>query len=193
MTTAAYIRVSTQDQNLYSQKEEITKWLCAHGYDLEQVQWFEDKYTGKTIERPAFSELQKAIFNGTVKTVIVWKLNRIGRRFVDGVNIIADWCDKDVRLISITQQFDLSGSLGKAFGSFLFALSENDLESNKEDQRRGIEAAKKRGVYKGRKLGSTKASPKRAKELREKGLKASEIATALNVSKSVVYRYLKAG
>ena len=56
--------------------------------------------------------MEKEIFDGTIKTVIVWKLDRISRRLQDGINLIADWGERGVRVVSITQQIDLSGPGG---------------------------------------------------------------------------------
>ena len=70
-------------------------------------------------------------------------------------------------------------------------MAEMELEAMKERQRAGIEAAKERGVYQGRKPGTTKAKPIRAVTLREKGLTQDEIATALGISRTTVNRYLK--
>jgi DNA invertase Pin-like site-specific DNA recombinase len=58
-------------------------------------------------------------------------------------------------------------------------------------QRIGIDIAKGKGLFKGRKPGTTKSEPKRAKELRAKGLKVSEIAQALGTTKRTVQRYMK--
>ena len=63
-------------------------------------------------------------------------------------------------------------------------------EVRRERQRAGIDAAKDRGVYQGRKAGTTKAKPERARELAGRGLKHGEIATALGVSRRTVIRYL---
>ena len=68
---------------------------------------------------------EKAIFDGTIKTVIVWKLDRISRRLQDGINLIADWCERGVRVVSITQQIDLSGPVGRMVASVMFGLAEN--------------------------------------------------------------------
>jgi DNA invertase Pin-like site-specific DNA recombinase len=54
------------------------------------------------LRRPAFEELQRAIFDGTVETVVVWKLDRISRRLREGMNLLADWCERDVRVVSVT-------------------------------------------------------------------------------------------
>jgi len=56
----------------------------------------------------------------------------------------------------------------------------------------GIEVAKRKGIYKGRRQGTTKADPTRAKQLRERGLTVAEIATVLGTNKRTVQRYLKA-
>ena len=61
---AAYCRVSSRHQKADSQVAEIKKWLDAHGHDEQQVQWYIDKETGKTLKRSEFERLQKAIFDG---------------------------------------------------------------------------------------------------------------------------------
>jgi DNA invertase Pin-like site-specific DNA recombinase len=74
--------------------------------------------------------------------------------------------------------------------TLLFGLAEMDLSNIRERQRAGIDAARKRGVYKGRQPGSSKADATRARKLRDKGNTISEIASALNVSERTVFRYL---
>ena len=155
--------------------------------------WFEDKETGKTLKRPAFDKLQKAVFDGEVKTVIVWKLDRISRRLKDGINLLAEWCEAGVRVVSVTQQIDLTGPVGRMVASVMFGLAEIELEYRRERQAAGIRVAKKRGVYQGRKKGTTKAKPTRARTLQRQGLTASEIANALNISERTAFRYLAAG
>ena len=74
----------------------------------------------------------------------------------------------------------------------LFGISEMEQETRRERQQAGIAAAKDRGVYKGRKAGSTKAKPARARQLADRGLSHGEIAEAMGVSKRTVIRYLGA-
>src|SRR3954453_19903229 len=69
-------------------------------------------------------------------------------------------------------------------------LAEIEWQFRKERQEAGIAVAKKRGVYKGRKAGTTKGKPERAVELHGKGLTVGEIATALGVSVRTVFRYV---
>jgi len=189
-TVACYCRVSSQGQKNDSQRSEIRRWLRGNGIAASTVEWFEDKETGKTLQRPAFNTLQEAIFHGTIKTVVVWKLDRISRRQLDGIRVLADWCDRGVRIVSVTQLIDLRGAVGRMVASVLFGLAEIEFEYRRERQAAGIRVAKNRGVYQGRKKGTTKAYPARALELRDRGLTAAEIASALDISPRTVFRYL---
>ena len=187
---AAYLRVSTKDQNPDLQREEIAAWAEANG--LEVGEWFEDRISGDKSTRPQLDKLRKAIFSGRVKTVIIWKLDRLSRTKRDGEVLLADWCGRGVRVVSVTQQIDLSGVVGQIVASVLLGLGEIDLANIRERQAAGIALAKKRGAYKGRKAGTTKGKPARARELRDRGLKIGEIAAAMKVSTRTVERYLAA-
>ena len=191
MTIAVYIRISDKSQKHDSQRQEVIKYLEAHGHDVNAVQWFEDTETGEQITRHGITELNKSIFNGETQTVILWRLDRLSRSMKDGINILSEWCDKGVRVISVTQQIDLSGSVGRMVAAVLFGIAETELEHIRERQAAGIAVAKSKGVYKGRKKGTTKAKPQIARTLRKQGLKITEIATALNTSARTVQRYLK--
>jgi DNA invertase Pin-like site-specific DNA recombinase len=127
-SVACYCRVSTRQQKTDSQKAEIQRWLKGHGLNPKSVQWFEDHESGKSIQRPAFEKLQQAIFSGQVRTVVVWKLDRLSRRLKDGINVLADWCEQGVRIVSVTQQIDLTGPVGRMVASVMFGLAEIELE-----------------------------------------------------------------
>jgi DNA invertase Pin-like site-specific DNA recombinase len=176
---AAYIRVSTTGQNEAGQRAEIERWLRGNGLDPAKVQWFIDKgHSRDTFDRPAFKQLQRAIFNGKVKTVAVYKLDRLSGKLRDGLNVLCDWCDRGLRIVSVTQQIDFNGTVGKMMAAVLLGISEMEQETRRERQAAGIAVAKKEGKYTGRKPGTLKArgGPDRARELRCKGLSVEEIA-----------------
>ena len=189
-TIAAYIRVSTYDQKAESQREEISRWLKNHGIDPESIRWFEDKETGKNLKHPAFQQLQKAIFAGEIKTVLVWKLDRISRKMLDGLHTMRFWLNHGVGIVSITQQIDMTGPIGQLFAALMFAIAEFQLSTMKENQAAGIALAKQRGIYKGRKKGTKKLTPAEAKELR-KTLKVAQIAKLKDVCERTVYNALE--
>jgi len=187
---ACYCRVSTRHQKNDSQRAEIERWLHNNEVDLSAVRWFEDKESATASHRLAFEAMQAGIFEGTIKTVVIWKLDRLSRRLRDGINLLADWCERGVRVVAVTQQIDLSGTVGHMVASVMFGLAEIELEYRRERQTVGIALAKRKGVYKGRRSGTTKAQPARAQELHAHGLTVPEIANAMAVSERTVFRYL---
>ncbi|OYP28468.1 recombinase family protein [Rhodopirellula sp. MGV] len=191
---ACYIRVSTSSQNSDAQRTGIERWLRGHGLGSTTVRWFEDKETGRDLLRPAFTALQESIFIGDIKTVIVWRLDRLSRSQKDGINTLADWCDKGVRVVSVTQQLDLSGATGRLIAGVLFAVAEMELEAIKERQAMGIAAAKAKGVYKcngERRRGYRKADRDKVLRLRDQGRTVTSIARELGIGRTTVYSYLK--
>ena len=187
---ACYLRVSTKGQKTDSQEQEIRSWLKSAGFNLKQVEWYRDKESGKTLRRPEFDRLQQDIFDGKVSTVVCWKLDRLSRRLRDGVNLLADWCERGLKIVVVTQRIELNGAVGRMIAAVMLGLAEIELEFRAERQAAGIKAAKRKGTYIGRQMGTTKATPTRAIELRKKGLNDSEIATSLGVSRRTVQRYL---
>jgi DNA invertase Pin-like site-specific DNA recombinase len=185
---AAYVRVSTTGQNEEGQRREMTRWLNGNG--VTDVRWYVDKESGDDLHRQAFAQLQTDIFRGEVKSVAVWKLDRLSRSMKDGVVTLEEWLSKGVRFVSVTESFDFQGTIGKIVAALLFGIAEMEQETRRERQSVGIAVARERGVYKGRRRGTTKATPARAHQLRDRGLSVCEIAAALNVSTRTARRYL---
>ena len=183
-----YVRCSTIGQNEASQLAEIRRWLDGNGH--ANVRYYIDKESGDTLDRDAFRRLQADIFKGTVKIVVCYKLDRISRSIIDGLNVLADWCNRGVRVVSVTQQLDFNGTVGKMLAAIFFAIAEMEQSTRRERQAAGIAVAKQEGKYKGRKPGTTKAQPSRARQLRNQGLTDAEIASALNIARRTVQRYL---
>jgi DNA invertase Pin-like site-specific DNA recombinase len=190
---AAYVRVSGRDQKTDSQREEIRRWLEGSGIARDKVEWYVDVESGRKMSRPEFDRLRRDIFAGGVKTVVVFKVDRIARRLREGLDLLCDWCERGVRVVSVTQQVDVSGTPGRMVAALMLGLAEIEWEYRRERQAAGIAVARRDGVYRGRAKGTTKAKPDRAKELRAKGMSAPEIGRALGVSIRTVFRYLAAG
>jgi len=102
--------------------------------------------------------------------LIVGLYDRLARRQQDGINLLEDWCARNVRVVVVTQQIALNGAVGRMVASVLFGLAEIEWEYRRERQAAGIAVAKARGVYRGRRKGTTKAKPHRARALRQTGL-----------------------
>jgi hypothetical protein len=77
-TVACYVRISTVGQNKVGQRAEIERWLAGNGIGPEAVRWYMDKgRSGDSLMRPAFDQLQAAVFAGDVGTVVVYRLDRL--------------------------------------------------------------------------------------------------------------------
>ena len=182
MTIAAYVRLSSEKKD----EAEIENWLQYRGIDRYQVEWIGDKEN----DRKRFDKLQQAIESGQVKCVVLWKLDRLSRRLRDTVNILADWANRGLKLVVVSQRLEIDGSEGRRIATLLRGLTEAEQEFRKEQQQAGIAVARKKGAYKGRKQGTTKANLEKARELKEGGLSSAAIADELGISKRTAFRYL---
>ena len=191
LTIAAYLRVSTIGQNEAGQRKAIREWVKAN-HPNAKIEWYVDKESGDTLDRPGFARLQADVFAGKVGHIVIWRLDRLSRTIRDGLATLCDWCDRGIRLVAVSQQIDFNGTIGRMIASVLFGVAEMEQQTRRERQAVGIAAAKERGIYKGRKPGTTRAQPQRAARLRERGLTDGEIAEALGCSRRTVQRYLRA-
>ena len=142
MSNIAYIRVSTVDQNLARQKEAL------NSYKIDK--WFEEKVSGKnTKDRPQFLAMMDYIREGD--TVYVLDFSRLARSTKDMLQIVEDFQQKGVHLVSLKESLDTSTPTGKLMLTFFSAIYEFERNNILERQREGIAIAKKNGVYKGRK------------------------------------------
>ena len=181
---AAYIRVSTfdQDKGLDSQKRAIKEWAKNNG--IKRIQWYVDKISGVRTNRPAFNKLQKDIFAGKIGIVICWKLDRLSRSLKDGINVLTDWCQKEIRIVSVTQQLDFNGTVGQLIASVLLAVAQMERENVRENTLRGLRAAKARGVQLGR---PRQIETTDVLKLQKKGLNITQIAQKLGKSRQAIY------
>jgi len=183
-----YVRVSTLDQQkgMKSQEKALQDYCENHGFT--NLIWYRDKISGAKSSRPAFDKLKKDIFSGSVNTVICWKLDRLSRSLQDGINVLCDWLKREIRVISVTQQLDFAGATGQLIASVLFAVAAMERENLRENTKRGMLAAKARGVKLGKR---SKLFAKDIKPLLEKGLSVAEVADRMGKSKQAIYNCLK--
>ncbi len=72
-TTAVYMRVSTREQDVASQRRQIDQWLKTNGLTVADHRWYVDHgFSGKNLTRPHFMSLQSAIRHEQVRTVVVY-------------------------------------------------------------------------------------------------------------------------
>jgi DNA invertase Pin-like site-specific DNA recombinase len=147
-----------------------------------------DKITGSTTNHPAFNKLQRDIFNGKIGTVVCWKLDRLSRSLKDGINILTDWLEEDVRVVATAQQLNFSGNVGQLIASVLFAIAAMERENLRENTKRGLAAAKARGVKLGKR---PKIFAKDIVPLLKDRLRIAGISERLGKSRQAIYDALK--
>lgn len=139
---AIYVRVSTNQQSTKSQEPDLERW--ANGQE-EPVKWYEDKFTGKTMDRPGWNKLEEAISKGKVSTVVVWRLDRLGRT-ADGLTSLFTMLQaKKVNLVSLKDGVDLSTVTGRLIANILASIAEWETEIRGERVRAGQTRARAEG------------------------------------------------
>ena len=177
-----YIRVSTEEQNLDRQKAALSK------YDIEK--WFEDKASGRNVKRTGFQEMMTFVREGDA--VYVSDFSRLARSTKDLLAIVEELKKRGVDVISLKENLDSSTATGKLMLTVMAAIGEFERECMLERQREGIELAKQKGKYKGRKAMKMPTDfclyydKWQSKEMSKSG-----IAKALGVSRPTVDRFFE--
>lgn len=130
-----YARVSTEDQDLSLQIAALEK----HGCD----KIFQEKRSAVG-NRPQFNKMINSLREGDV--VVVWKLDRLGRRVLDLANLVEKMNKKDIQLISLTQDINTTTPMGKVFFYLIALFAELERDMTAERTKEGMKAARKRGV-----------------------------------------------
>ena len=178
---AGYARVSTIDQDLTIQEAALRAAGC------EVIR--SEKVTGTT--RQGRSELAAILdFLRTGDTLVVTRVDRLGRSIGDLQDIVRALKGKGVTLRATEQPIDTGTAAGKAFLDMLGVFAEFETNLRKERQMEGIAQVKAAGVYKGRKKS---IDPAKVRELHAGGIGATEIAQQLKINRASVYRALGAG
>jgi DNA invertase Pin-like site-specific DNA recombinase len=106
---AIYLRVSSRSQDTASQEPDLRRW--AGGQD-SPVAWYRDRFTGKSMDRPGWNKLMKAVQDGKVSAIVVWRLDRLGRTAKGLTALFDDLTRRKVNLVSLRDGLDLSTPAG---------------------------------------------------------------------------------
>ena len=178
-----YARVSTRDQNLDMQLSAL------HGAGCERI--FQEKVSGVK-ERPELDRCLQMLRPGD--TLVVYKLDRLGRSLKNLVEIVDDLTKREVNITSIKDNIDASTATGRMMVNLFATLAEFEREMIAERCQAGRKAAKNRGVKFGRKPGARKIQEKAkaTAALYKDGMTIPAIMQQLGIkSRSTVYVYLK--
>jgi len=176
-----YARVSTQDQNLDLQQDALQKAGC------EKI--YEEKKSGVAAER---AELDKVLsYLRENDTLVVWKLDRLGRSLKQLIEIVSQLEDKNIGFRSIQENIDTTQTGGKLIFHVFGALAEFERDIIRERTMAGIIAARERGRRGGRpRVMDDKKIELAVGLMNDPSYTVREVCSTLNVSKATLYRYL---
>lgn len=180
-----YARVSTEDQNLSLQTDALKEAGCQKIY--------QEKISSAQAQRPALEELLSHLRAGD--TLIVWKLDRLGRSLKELIALITKFAEQQVNFKSLNENIDTSTPTGQLIFHIFCALAEFEKELIRQRTLAGLQAARARKQVLGRPKGLSKASQQKAQAAaslyRDGSLAVRAMCDHLHISLPTLYRYLK--
>ena len=189
MRHLGYTRVSTASQDAQLQLDA----LVDSGVQKRDV--FSDVTSGSraAIERPGMKRLMDYVEPGD--TVVVWRIDRLGRSLIDVLNTVNLLRDKGVKIRSLSDGIDPETTSGRLMLGMLATLAEYERELITERVNAGIAAAKQNGTRFGRPPVDPAVIAEKldiAQDAREKGRTAAEAASLVGWSRATLYRHQQA-
>lgn len=189
MRHLGYTRVSTASQDAQLQLDA----LVDSGVQKRDV--FSDVTSGSrtAIERPGMKRLMDYVEPGD--TVVVWRIDRLGRSLIDVLNTVNLLRDKGVKIRSLSDGIDPETTSGRLMLGMLATLAEYERELITERVNAGIAAAKQNGTRFGRPPVDPAVIAEKldiAQDARRKGRTAAEAASLVGWSRATLYRHQQA-
>jgi DNA invertase Pin-like site-specific DNA recombinase len=178
--TVGYRRVSSLDQNSERQLE---------GVNLDKV--FTDKASGKDTKRPQLQAALEYLREGDL--FVIHSMDRLARNLDDLRRIVFDLTKKGVHVQFVKENLTFTGEdspMANLLLSLLGAVAEFERSMIRERQREGIELAKKKGVYKGRKPSLTTMQVAEIRKRVKAGEKKTALAAEYRISRQTLYATL---
>lgn len=173
-----YARVSTVEQNLQSQIEQLKKAGCTKIY--------KEKFTGTKKERPEFQKLLKVLKEGD--TLVVTKLDRFARSTIDGINTIKELFERGVKVHILNMGLVENTPTGRLIFNVMLAFAEFERDMIVERTQEGKAIAKQRPDFReGRPRKYSKKQIEHAIQLKEK-YTYREVEEMTGISKSTLIR-----
>ncbi|PTT69206.1 recombinase family protein [Arthrobacter sp. HMWF013] len=177
-----YARISTADQDTSLQRDALEKFGCTTIYS--------DTMSGAKAERPELTAMLRHLRSGD--TVVVWKIDRMGRSLLNLLELVKVLQEKGVGLVSIKEGLDTRTEMGRFQLNLLASVAEWERETIRTRVQAGVDAARARGRVGGRKPKLTPAKMKAARAMyQSRQFTIREIADELVVSESTIYRVIR--
>src|SRR5215210_519390 len=180
-----YARVSTEDQTLDLQRDALTKAGCD--------QLFTDTMSGAKTDRPGLT--QALAFARPGDTLVVWRLDRLGRSLRHLIETVTDLAQRGIGLRSLTESIDTTSPGGKLIFHIFGALAEFERDLIRERTHAGLTAARARGRTGGRPKVKAFQDPKKLEAARklydDQQTSVDTICQMFKISRPTFYRYIR--
>jgi len=149
-----YVRISKENpdgHSLEAQSQAIQAYCQARGWVLVRI-YTDDGVSGAVApdERPGLAELERDVLGDGIQFVIVWRLDRLGRKASDLLAFLDRLERKGVAFVSIDDAIDTSKPEGRLLRTILAGVAEFERELVRQRTKRGLAIARQRGKYLGR-------------------------------------------
>ena len=191
MKAAAYVRVSTRQQDLASQRRAIAKAATARGDTIAVTHWYCEKRSGSGLKRPELDRLRADVQAGEVRKVYVFRIDRLTRKGIrDTLAIVEELRGHGCQLATVADGFSLDGPGADVVLAVLAWAAQMERAALGER----ISAARDRIEAEGGRWGRPRAiepgTLDRARTMEAKGQTIRGIAVALKVKRSTLHRAL---
>lgn len=177
-----YARVSTVEQNLALQEDALHQAGC------DKI--ITDKISGSMILRPGLEKVRE--FLRSRDTLIVWRLDRLGRSLKDLITWASYLEENGIGLVSLQESIDTTTSTGKLVFHIFGALAEFERNLIKERTMAGLAAARARGKQGGRPKSLNQEKQQLLLRLyKDQNLPIKTICEMMNISKPTLYKYIR--
>jgi DNA invertase Pin-like site-specific DNA recombinase len=177
-----YARVSTHDQTINLQRDALKAAGCTRIFNDRGV-------NGAVARRRGLDRALASLRRGD--TLVVWKLDRLGRSLAHLIQTIAELDARGVNFRSLSDPIDTESAGGRLVLHIMAALAEFERSLNSERTRAGLASAKRRGHKLGRRPSLTSKQVSRARRLIASGASPRKVAERLSVARSTLYLALK--
>lgn len=190
----AYIRVSTDHQNVENQKHEILTYSQKH--DIQIDRWIDETISSrKPLTERKLGKLLKKLKKGDI--LIATELSRLGRNLLEVMGILQNCLEKDCQIWTLKENYRLGADIQSKVLAFAFSLaSEIERQLISERTKNSLQRLKDEGKHLGRPHGFSyrKLQKKhdKIKELLDKNVTKAEIARLMGCSWITLHRYIKA-
>ncbi|EJQ92767.1 recombinase family protein (plasmid) [Bacillus mycoides] len=179
--TYGYARVSTKQQDLMRQLDLLSKYNC--------TEILTEKMSGTKTNRPELIRLKDKVRPGD--SIVVESFSRLGRSTKDLIELVEYFESKNVKLISIKENFDTNTPQGKLMLTVFQAFSQFERDLIAQRTKEGLESARARGRNGGRPKVKEKQINKALNLYHSKEYSISEIVEMTGISQATLYRYIR--